>query len=495
MKQLLGGAGGGGGRGGDADDEAGDGQASAAGPAIKTASGKAVPFGSKQYKILLWLRTYWLTNAPFYEWWMRFIAIISLYNSVCVPFRLSFDFEQAHPALLFVDYSFDACLIFNVFAHLWLRQPPSLGNGLVSSSASAQAQGFVGAVGTFESFGSARKRYLTSGWLPWDVATSLPWDFFMLHTGKMNPWVRFPKVLRVVTDLRVLSNAGLQSAGFDGSTVGLFQLLTGFILLTHWASCAYWSFSYWVGWGDGVTEWLPPTMFLEQGRFASYLRAQFESLVLFTGLGMKAPPEGDAEVIYVIIIIIVGILLVGWAVGEVGELIANLDRFNAEFGRQMLATNAFMSYRRFDGRVQKRVRSYLSHWWSTRQGVDPHVAMAGLPVGLRSDIMQFMCEHVLRRVPLFSRLLTADPAGSSFGRQLIERLRFESYPAGEFVFHSGEIGDNMFFITEGEVGIIVPPVATTGAKTAAAARAAHHAHLHAHPTKILGAGSFFGEGT
>jgi CRP-like cAMP-binding protein len=115
-------------------------------------------------------------------------------------------------------------------------------------------------------------------------------------------------------------------------------------------------------------------------------------------------------------------------------------------------------------------------------------AMEGLPAGLKSEIMQHLCSELLMKVPLFARLLTEEP---SFGRHLIERLTFESYPAGEFIFQAGEIGESMFFITEGCVGIYPPEPRRPG----------HHVEwrqsncsTHARaPSKIVGAGSFCGE--
>jgi hypothetical protein len=143
--------------------------------------------------------------------------------------------------------------------------------------------------------------------------------------------------------------------------------------------------------------------------------------------------------------IVIGILLVGWAVGQVGELIADIDKFNADFSREMLDTAAFMGIKHIKKDVQKRVRSYRLHVWSTRSGVDPHAAMQDLPAGLRIDMMLHLCEPVLRRVPLFARLLDSEP---SFARHFVERLRFDSYPEGEFIFHAGEIGECLYIIEE-----------------------------------------------
>ncbi len=343
MKQLLGGAGAGGGGG------SGGGQANGGSSGTLTSatthSGAIVILGSNgkplnpasyRYKILLWMRTNWLTTSPFYSNWSRVVALISLYNALCVPFRLAFDYEQASVALLVIDYLTDSVLLANVLAHMWLRHPPKLGNsggGGSSSSAAlpglatgAPGFGVSGAAGTYETFEEARWRYFKDGWMAWDIVTTFPYDLFMLVNSTMNPWFRWGKVMRFATDVRVLSNARLQSAGLTGSTVGLLQLVIGFVLMVHWASCSYWSFHYSYGFSENYGEWLPPLEFHQQGRFISYLFACYQTLVLLTGLGMKRPPQRDPEIFYVFCMIVVGILLVGWAVGQVGELISDMDK-------------------------------------------------------------------------------------------------------------------------------------------------------------------------
>lgn len=160
------------------------------------------------------------------------------------------------------------------------------------------------------------------------------------------------------------------------------------------------------------------------------------------------------------------------AIGEVGELIANLDRFTSDFGRRMYLTNQFMQYRNIPPTVQKRVNTYLAHIWTARRGIDPHEALATLPNGLRFEIMSYLCEDLLANVPLFRHQMLTDGA---FRRHIIDKLTFESYPQNEYIFRRGEIGDCMYLISEGEVGIVLDEKVSEV------------------PVKIIGIGSFFGE--
>src|SRR5690606_32103164 len=110
-----------------------------------------------------------------------------------------------------------------------------------------------------------------------------------------------------------------------------------------------------------------------------------------------------------------------------------------------------------------------------------------------------LCESLLVQVPLFQRMMQIDPY---FGRHLLERLTFESFPEGEYIFRAGEIAESMYFISNGEVGIILPQA------TGAPARSKRTSSLRdlsptdseeaeeapVLPSKILGPGSFFGEG-
>jgi signal-transduction protein with cAMP-binding, CBS, and nucleotidyltransferase domain len=99
-------------------------------------------------------------------------------------------------------------------------------------------------------------------------------------------------------------------------------------------------------------------------------------------------------------------------------------------------------------------------------------ALEGLPQGLRDEIMFHICAGSVAKVPLFQSQMAAD---KQFLHRVVHMLTFESFPAGEYVFHKGEIGDCMYLISQGEVGIVLDeenPI----------------------PVKIIGQGDFFGEG-
>lgn len=183
---------------------------------------------------------------------------------------MSFVFSNASIGMLFVDYFTDACLWLNVILHFFIRRPPREGTEP-------------------ETLSQVRRRYLSS-WFAWDILTSLPIDFVMIVIG-MYPTVRLPRVLRIFTDSNVLSVRSLQHVIYNVSLVGLVQLSFAFAMLTHFAACIYWSFTYSVGFGTTHSAWLPHYELAHQTVALQYLVSQYQTVVLLTGLGEKPQPK------------------------------------------------------------------------------------------------------------------------------------------------------------------------------------------------------------
>src|SRR5690348_9934658 len=134
-----------------------------------------------------------------------------------------------------------------------------------------------------------------------------------------------------------------------------------------------------------------------------------------------------------------------------------------------------MRQRALPADLQLRTLNYLHFLWGSSGGVDPNDVLSRLPFGLRLDVLLHMCGSMVRAVPIFKhmddkfiercvcrcaalRCAAPQPYTAWHGcrwRRLISRLTFSYYPAGEFILHKGDIGQEMFFVSKGEVDIVL----------------------------------------
>jgi hypothetical protein len=208
----------------------------------------------------------------------------------------------------------------------------------------------------------------------------------------------------------------------------------------------------------------------EAGRPAmdQYIRALYwcVTTVATIGYGDYVPDhEKNLQIIYTICVQVLGVGMYGYIIGNVASLVANLDVARTAFVKRTEEINNFMRARRVPAELQQRVKGYYAYLWDTRRGAVSGSLLEGMPHTLTVDISLFLNRSIIEKVGLFK------DADEIFIREVVQLLHSMVFLPDDYIIRQGEYGDCMYFLSAGEVQVIV-----SGQKVA-----------------DLGAGSPFGE--
>jgi CRP-like cAMP-binding protein len=95
------------------------------------------------------------------------------------------------------------------------------------------------------------------------------------------------------------------------------------------------------------------------------------------------------------------------------------------------------------------VRDYYSYLWATQRGVTASSVLDDMPKSLSQEILLFLNRGMLDRVEIFQG------ANELFIRESVQLLKPRVFLPGEYVIRQGEYGDCMYFLTSGQVRILV----------------------------------------
>jgi CRP-like cAMP-binding protein len=115
--------------------------------------------------------------------------------------------------------------------------------------------------------------------------------------------------------------------------------------------------------------------------------------------------------------------------------------------------------------LQERVRNYHRYLWETHRSTTTGTILHELPHTLEVDLALFLNRNILERVPYFS------DADELFIREIVRVMELLVFLPGDYIIRQGEYGEAMYFLSAGEVEVIID-----GARVAA-----------------RGGGAFFGE--
>jgi voltage-gated potassium channel len=201
----------------------------------------------------------------------------------------------------------------------------------------------------------------------------------------------------------------------------------------------------------------------EPGRppFDQYLRALYwvTTTIATIGYGDYYPNhDKNLQIVYTIAVQLFGVGMYTYAIANVSSLVSNLDVARAAYQRRLEEINAFLRSQKIPAKLQERVRDYYSYLWSQQRSVNPGTVIEELPKTLALEILLFLNRELLSRVEIFQG------ADELFIRESVQLLRPRVFLPDEYVIRQGEFGDCMYFLTGGEVEVMVGAerVATLG---------------------------------
>jgi hypothetical protein len=284
-------------------------------------------------------------------------------------------------------------------------------------------------------------RHYLRGWFAVDLAAALPfgWLFSALPPAAVPAAAAGAALLR-------MAKIGKASAVFrdirESLSVNpaLMRLVTfGFWFVTalHLMACG------WVLIGAG-----------EKGRPAAdqYLRALYwcVTTIATIGYGDYTPDKNsNLQIGYTIGVMVFGVGMYGYIIGNVATLIANLDVARAFYRTKMEEINDFLRKKRVPADLQKRVRDYYAYLWETQRSVSPVPIAAELPHSLSQEILLYLNRALIEKVSLFRN------ADEIFIREIVQVLKPMSFLPQDYIIRQGEYGDCMYFLSSGEVEVLI----------------------------------------
>jgi hypothetical protein len=223
-------------------------------------------------------------------------------------------------------------------------------------------------------------------------------------------------------------------------------------LLAHWIACGWLALRS----PDGFVKPVP-----------HYLESIYWAITTLATIGYgDIAPTTTAELLYAMLVMVLGVGVFSYVIGSVAGLIANLDRAKLHFQERIERAHAFMAYRGVPAELRHRILGYYGYLWESRLGWGDAELLDDLPSGLRVEVSLHLHRPILEKVPFLRG------ASDELMRDLAVALRPTVCAPGEFLFRRGQVGKTMYFVSHGDIDIL-------GAD--------------GQVLKRMGAGDFFGE--
>lgn len=264
-------------------------------------------------------------------------------------------------------------------------------------------------------------------WLVVDVLAALPFGLMF-----SNPWWEVFRVLKLAR-VGQLMQRWRKRAVKRSNVLQLAFFVYWLMLSVHWIACG----------------WLALRGATPGEETSNYLRALYWAIQTFSTVGYgDITATNDAQTLYALVVMLIGVGVYGYLIGNVASLLANIDPAKVHHLQSLEKLTAFMNYRSIPPEIQKRIREYYDYLWEKRLGFDESTVIAELPPSLKTEVSLFLKRDIIAKVPLFQG------ASDEFIKEIALAMKPLVFMPGDYVYHAGESGRDMYFISKGTIEVV-----------------------------------------
>ncbi len=295
-----------------------------------------------------------------------------------------------------------------------------------------------------------RQNYIRQIIFKLDFLSILPTDllYFITYIGIHTPYIRFNRMLHFKRLLEFFDQT--DSRTNYPNLIRIIILILYILIIIHWNACFYFLMSAWIGFGQD--EWVYFNISVEypvnRSLTRMYIYSIYWSTLTLTTIGETPRPELDVEYLFVVVDFLIGVLIFATIVGNVGNMITNMNAARSEFQSRMDGVKRYMKLRNVGTALERRVIKWFDYMWNNKQTLNEADILSHLPDKLKAEIAINVHFETLKRVSIFQ--------GCDHGLlvQLVLKLRLSVFSPGDYVCRKGDIGREMYIVKRGCLSVV-----------------------------------------
>ncbi|KAJ3383095.1 hypothetical protein HDU84_003877 [Entophlyctis sp. JEL0112] len=409
---------------------------------VKVDKGALLPAETDETWIALLRNFYLIPEGQFLAVWDRFMVFVAVVNSVLLSFMTSF--RQLTAGAFVVCYIIDALYIVDMVIRFHVAY---LMGGFWVVIPKDMAANYMG---TLE--------------FKLDVIANLQFDLVALAWGVgtddslyVLSLIRLVKLIRTT---RIWTYFSRQEKKLHASfLVRILKFVSLLLMLIHLFACVWFSLACPLGTASSCYDpsWVETIKMVDLSVARPYFTATLPTIYGFsvywavttlttTGYG-DIRPESDSERLFAVLTMTCGIFFFGYVSGTIASALSNMDSRRVSYQQKMDAVRQYMSDRNMEADMQERVLDYYDYVWERNRGIDVRNLFDDMPSTFKGEVALSLNNAIIDRANIFRK------CSNGFRRLLAIHMKLYLFTANEYVIHKGDLGIEMFFITQGRIDV------------------------------------------
>jgi hypothetical protein len=373
-------------------------------------------------------------DSPVKIYWDGLLAILVIYTSLSVPYRIGFAVE-ATGALgafeSFINYIF----LFDIL--VTFRTPFLNRRGVLVTDEWKIARAYVG------------------GNFVLDVVSSFPFDKVtsggaLARSAMLLRVIRLTRLVRLfrMTKIWRILGENKDQLQLSNNAITMIKVSLTLLVIAHFIGCSWHGILLKDRDGPNTLNWLtalnispPPTKAIDL-----YLPSLYYAFTTMTTVGYgDIVAVTDGERLMAIAIMLVGGAIFGFVVGNVTQVIQNFDPVATMYKDRMSIVKAYLKDRNFPKMLFMRLRSYFSYYFEHGSMFDNSNVTYRLSGSLAMQLNFIHYDHVVRDIPFLQR------QGAQMAEAMVKALKPLRLMRQEVLVWEGDMATAFYFVKAGKL--------------------------------------------
>ncbi|XP_076470113.1 uncharacterized protein LOC143300380 isoform X2 [Babylonia areolata] len=364
--------------------------------------------------------------SKLYVMWLFVVMLTYMYNSTVIPLRAVFPYQtQANWRYwLVADYICDFIYLVDII--VFKTRLRFTHNGIVETD-----------------FKQTKKHYVKKWMFKFDVLSMLPLDLIYIWVDqpwlRKYVWLRLPRMLKIQTFWEFYVRCD-QAAKSSAHAVRIIKTMTYMLYLIHIETCGYYALSEYEG--------LNSNRWVYNNKGNAYIRCFYLATKTATSIGNNPKPTNVLEYMFMTLYWLSGVFVFALLIGQIRDIVEAAGQVKDNYRKKMDSALHYMQSINISTTIQDRARKWFLYNWDQSKTIDERSLVAALPKKLQTDLAINVHFNTLSKVQLFQdceRNLLYD---------LVLKLKPNLFLPGDYVCHKGEVGKEMYIISQGQVEVV-----------------------------------------